>query len=133
MPVNFKVGDSYSIEKSFSFEEVKLFSELSLDKNPVHLDSDYAQSNVFKKPIVHGVLVGGLISAVIANYLPGPGSVYLHQSYDFKLPAYHDERLIATVTISDLKIDKNVFFLDTRVLNSRNEILVEGNAVIKLF
>lgn len=132
MQANFKVGDSYSIEKSFSLEEVKLFSELSLDINPVHLDEEFAKASIFKQPIVHGILVSGLISSVIANHLPGPGSIYLGQTLNFKSPVYHNEIVKASVEIEKIREDKNIYHLKTIVSKENGVVAIDGQAVIKL-
>lgn len=132
MLVNFKVGDSFSVEKSFTLEEVKTFSDLSLDKNPVHLDSGFAEKSMFKKPIVHGILVSGLISSVIANHLPGPGSIYLGQTLNFKKPVFHDEKVRAFVEIERIRQDKNIYYLNTIVFKESGDIAIDGQAIIKL-
>mgnify|MGYP003978322335 CR=1 FL=1 len=100
--MNFRVGQTASISKVFSYEEVRLFAELSGDKNPIHLDSDYAKLNVFKKPIGHGMLVSSLTSSVLANNLPGPGTIYLGQSLKFFAPVYHGDELTAEVEIINI-------------------------------
>lgn len=132
MQASFNVGDSYSVEKSFPLEEVKLFSELSLDKNPVHLDSEFSKNTMFKKPIVHGILVSGLISSVIANHLPGPGSIYLGQTLNFKNPVFHDEKVKALVEIEKIREEKGIFYLRTLVYKESGDLAIEGQAVIKL-
>jgi acyl dehydratase len=132
MQDNYNVGDSYSIKKSFTSADVKFFSELSLDKNPVHLDESFAKHSIFKKPIVHGILVSGLISSVIANYLPGPGSIYLGQTLNFKSPVFHNEEVEAIVEIEKIRVDKNIFYLNTFVKKSDESIAIEGKAVVKL-
>ena len=127
----FFVGQKACISKVFTQEDVNMFSKLSLDTNPVHLDERYAATTVFHRRIIHGFLSGSLISAVIGTMLPGKGAIYLHQDMDFRRPAYTGEKLTATVTIAQIKPDKHILYLDTVCTNEREEILIEGKAVIK--
>ncbi len=69
------VGDSASMVKTFTEEEVELFADISGDRNPIHLDADYAAGTEYGRPIVHGVLTVGLLSAVMGMQCPGPGTV----------------------------------------------------------
>lgn len=126
-----KKGDIAKISKSFTEEDVLMFSKLSLDTNEIHLDENYASNTIFKKRIVHGFLVGSLISAVIGTILPGKGAIYLHQDMDFKKPVFLNELITAVVTVVDVKEDKGIYFLSTRCVNERGEIVIDGSAVIK--
>ena len=83
---DFKVGDSDSITKRFSPEDVARFAEVSADANPIHLDDAAAAESVFGQRVVHGMLVGSLFSALIGMQLPGKGSIYLGQNLSFKAP-----------------------------------------------
>ena len=83
------VGQSASISRRFTSHEVELFSDLCMDKNPVHLDEEYARNSVFGNRIVHGFLTASLISGIIGSILPGNGSIYLNQNMNFRKPVYH--------------------------------------------
>ena len=126
------IGQKASISKVFTQEDVTMFSELSLDKNPVHIDEEYAANSLFGRRIIHGFLSGSLISAVIGNILPGVGTIYLHQEMDFRRPAFTGEKLTAIVTITQIKLDKRILYLDTICCNESDEILIEGKAVVKI-
>ena len=126
------VGDKASSSKTYTMADVKMFAELSGDINPVHLDAEFAKTTLFKKPIVHGIFVAGQISALIANELPGPGSIYLHQELNFLVPVYHDDTIECVVEVSGLKPEKNIIFLDTYALNQDNVKVIGGKAIIKL-
>lgn len=130
--IDFVVGQEASISKSFSEKDVKIFSELSGDINPIHLVSDYAEKSFFKKRIVHGFLYGSLISAIIGTKMPGPGSIYLHQEMNFKKPVFLDEEVVALVRITDLKPEKSLVYLDTMCYNKNKDVVLEGKAVIKI-
>ena len=127
---DFYIGQEATISKTFVFDEVVAFSELSLDRNPIHLDKEYAKKGIFSDLIVHGLLTSSLISAVIANKLPGPGSIYLRQSLKFLKPVYHNEEVVAKVKIVDIKHEKLIIMLETQCFV--NDIIVlDGIAVVK--
>ena len=127
---DFYIGQEATISKTFFFDEVVAFSELSLDRNPIHLDKEYAKKGIFSDLIVHGLLTSSLISAVIANKLPGPGSIYLSQSLKFLKPVYHNEEVVAKVKIVDIKHEKLIIMLETQCFV--NDIIVlDGIAVVK--
>ena len=128
----FYVGQSASLKKVFSSDDVKAFAERSLDKNPIHLDEAYAEQSLFGKRIVHGFFVGSLISAVFGTVLPGEGAIYLHQEMNFRKPVYHGEEIKATVTVTNIKKEKSILYFDTKCENERGEIVIDGNAVLKV-
>ena len=129
---DFYVGQSASLKKVFSSDDVKAFAELSLDRNPIHLDEVYAEQSLFGKRIVHGFFVGSLISAVFGTVLPGEGAIYLHQEMNFRKPVYHGEEITATVTVTNIKKEKSILYFDTKCENGQGEIVIDGNAVLKV-
>ena len=110
-----KTGDSASLTKTFSDEDVRKFAEISGDTNPVHLDDDFAAGTPFKRRLVHGMLTAGLISAVLGTKLPGPGSIYLSQSIAFRAPVFIDDTVTATVTVARIREDKPILTLETNL------------------
>ena len=124
-----QVGASAEIKKAFTDSDVKEFASLSLDDNPLHLDEAFASTTLFKKRIVHGFLVGSLISAVLAKKVPGPGSIYLSQDMKFKKPVYLGDEVTARVTVESIRPDKGIFNLKTECLVD-GVAVVEGSAVI---
>ena len=125
-----KVGDSASISKSFSDAEVRKFAEISGDKNPVHLDDDYAAQTQFKKRLVHGMLAASLISAVLGTELPGEGCIYLSQSINFRAPVFIGDTVTATVTVIKVREDKPIVTLETVCKNQDDVVVIEGEAVL---
>ena len=121
-----KLGMTESIEKVFSEEDVESFAKLVNDYNPVHLDQDYASRTVFKSRIVHGILVVGLISAVIGTKLPGEGSIYLGQNLKFVKPVFIGDLIKASIKVVGLREDKMIVTLETICVNSNNETVIEG-------
>ncbi len=128
----FYIGQTASLKKTFIYDEVKAFAELSLDKNPIHLNEAYAEQTIFGRRIVHGFLVGSLISAVFGTVLPGEGAIYLHQEMNFRKPVYHGEEITATVTLTNIRKEKSILYFDTKCENGRGEIVIDGNAVLKI-
>ncbi|MBT3187768.1 MAG: MaoC family dehydratase [Anaerolineae bacterium] len=125
-----KVGDSASITKSFSDEDVRKFAEISGDKNPVHLDDEYAAQTQFKKRLVHGMLTAGLISAVLGTELPGEGSIYLSQSINFQAPVFIGDTITATVTVIKIREGKPIITLETICKNQDDLVVIKGEAVL---
>jgi enoyl-CoA hydratase len=126
------IGQFAEMTKVFNLEDVKNFALLSGDINPVHLDENYAATTIFKKPIVHGFLWGSLVSALIANKLPGPGSIYIHQELNFKAPVFHGNEVTAKVEITDLRPDKKIITLQTTIIVNKNVLALDGKAIVKL-
>ena len=85
-----KIGQSASVSRSFSAEEVKVFADLSLDHNPIHIDKSFAERSMFGQRIVHGMLVSSLFSGLLGEKLPGTGTIYLSQKSSFKKPVFID-------------------------------------------
>jgi len=125
-----KIGDSASITKTFSDEDVRSFAEISGDKNPVHLDDEFAAQTQFKKRLVHGMLTAGLISAVLGTELPGPGSIYISQSINFRAQVFIGDTITATVTVTKLREGKPIATLETVCKNQDDVVVLKGEAVL---
>jgi len=128
---DFKVGDSASITKRFSSEEVFKFAEISADSNPIHLDDEAAAESIFGQRVVHGMLAGSLFSALIGMHLPGKGSIYLGQNLSFKAPVMIDDEITATVEITSIREGKPIMKLRTFAVNAEGTIVIDGDAVVK--
>lgn len=128
----FQIGQKASLEKVFSDEDVRTFASISLDKNPVHINDEYAANTIFKGRIVHGFLSGSLISAIIGTILPGEGTIYLNQTMNFRRPVRIGEKIKATVEIVGIKEEKNILTLNTYCENVKGDIVIEGSAVVKV-
>lgn len=98
-----KVGDKASITNIVKENDIKIFSMLSGDKNPIHLDETFAERTIFKQRIAPGMLISSYISAVIANILPGEGSIYLEQTLKFIKPVYIGDIITSEVEVIDIK------------------------------
>eukprot|EP00123_Amoebidium_parasiticum_P001378 comp12450_c0_seq1/m.7379 comp12450_c0_seq1/g.7379 ORF comp12450_c0_seq1/g.7379 comp12450_c0_seq1/m.7379 type:complete len:179 (-) comp12450_c0_seq1:338-874(-) len=131
-PKDFAVGVFVETKRTFSPEEVKLFSELSGDNNPVHVNEEYAKTTRFGRCIVHGALMNSVISALLGTRLPGPGSIYISQTVRFKRPLYVGEEMTARVRCLKIGVDKPIAHFSTECFNDRNEVCMEGEAVVGL-
>lgn len=126
-----KVGDSASITRSVTAEDVQLFAAVSGDVNPAHLDPAFAQTDIFHRVIVHGMWGGALISGVLGVKLPGPGTIYLDQSLKFTRPVDIGDAITATVTVAEKKPSHQIVLLDCRCTNQCGEEVISGQAVVK--
>ena len=125
-----KIGDSASTTKTFTDSDVRTFAEISGDKNPIHLDEEYATQTRFGQRLVHGILTSGMISALLGMRLPGPGSIYIKQTLNFRAPVYIGDTITATVTASKVRADKPIVTLDTVCKNQDGRVVIDGEAVL---
>jgi len=100
------------------------------DRNPVHLDDEFAAGTRFGRRIAHGMIAAAQISAAIGNTLPGPGSIYLNQTLQFVAPVFVGDTLIATVTVIAIKEGKPIATLETICSNQNGEVVLRGEAVV---
>ena len=130
--MTFKVGDSAEITKTIEQADVDAFAHVTGDHNPVHVDEEFAKTTRFGKRIVHGMLTASLISAVLANKLPGEGSVYLGQTLQFVVPVFAGDEITACVTVKEIREDKPIVKLETVCVNQRDEVVIRGEATVLL-
>ena len=123
-------GDQASRTTTITDEMIRAFAELTGDNNPVHLDDTYAAGTRFGRRIAHGMIAAGLISATLANDLPGPGTVYLSQTLQFRAPVYPGDTITTTVEVKTVRPDKPVVTLGTVCRNQDNGVVMEGEAVV---
>ena len=121
---NMKVGDRAELKRIFTAEDVKAFSVLSGDINPVHLDEEYASKTMFGSRIVHGALASSIFSTIFANILPGPGCIYLKSENKFLKPIYLNTNIFFKVEVVDiLQEKKRVIFKTIAISNEQNCIV----------
>ncbi|OIQ32265.1 MAG: (R)-hydratase [Alphaproteobacteria bacterium MedPE-SWcel] len=117
------------LRKQVTDRDIELFAEVSTDRNPVHLDEEYAQDTMFHGRIAHGMLTAGLISAVIGEQLPGHGTIYMSQNLKFLAPVRPGDMVLAEVEVTEIEIDKRRVRLDCRCLVEGKKVLV-GEATV---
>ncbi len=126
-----QIGQKASVQKTFTAADVTAFAGISLDVNPIHMSDKYAEGTIFGKRIVHGILTSGLISAVLANKLPGPGTIYLGQELRFTSPVYLGDDITAEVEIVEIREDKKIIKLSTTCTNQDGKKVITGIATVK--
>ncbi|MDT8337235.1 MAG: MaoC family dehydratase [Candidatus Izemoplasmatales bacterium] len=124
------LGDKAETTKQFSETDVLDFAKISTDFNPVHVNKEYAEKTIFKKQIVHGMLVGSLFSSVFGVQLPGLGSIYTKQSLKFVKPVYFGDKITATVTVKELILERNRVVFDCEAKNQTGDVVIVGEAEI---
>lgn len=124
-----KVGDTASFGKTVTEADIVLFAGITGDTNPVHLNQEFAEATLFKGRIAHGMLSAGFISTVLGTKLPGPGAIYLSQSLKFKAPVRPGDTVKATVTVTDIVLDRKRVTLST-VCTVGDVVVIEGEAVV---
>lgn len=126
---DFNVGMSAEITRCFNGNDVRVFSKLSGDINPVHLDEKYASKTIFGSCIVYGALASSIFSTIFANTLPGPGCIYLKSESKFLKPIYLDEEVIFKVEVTDVLEEKKRLIFKTVAITRSAECIV-GTAEI---
>lgn len=124
-----EMGMTRSLRKVVTDRDIEMFAEVSTDRNPVHLDDDYANDTIFEGRIAHGMLTAGLISAVIGEQLPGHGTVYMGQSLKFLAPVRPGDMVHAEVEVTDIEHAKRRVKLDCRCMVNGKKVLV-GEAMV---
>lgn len=122
-----KIGQVAEIFRIFSGQDIDLFSEISGDINPVHLNDEFAKTTIFGARIVHGALLSSIFSTIFANTLPGPGCIYLKSENKFLKPVYLNEPVNFRVEITDILVKKKRVIFKT-VAVFRNQECIVGTA-----
>jgi acyl dehydratase len=125
-----EVGDSARRTRTVGARDIELFSEMTGDRNPLHYDEDAAARSRFGGIIVQGGVTTGLLNAVVAEDLPGPGSVFLHTDWSFKAPVRPGDEITAEVEVLESREDKPITRLRTTITNQRDEPVLEGTALV---
>lgn len=120
------IGDCASLEHKLTNKDIQLFALMSGDVNPMHLDAEYAKSEMFHKIIAHGMWGGSLISTVVGTQLPGPGTIYLGQTFRFLKPVALGDVITAMVTVTNKNPEKNIITLDCVCLNQDGKKVITG-------
>ena len=125
-----RVGQTARRSRVVRKRDIELFTELTGDRNPLHYDADAAARSRFGGIIVQGGVTTGLLNAVVAEDLPGPGSVFLHVDWTFKAPVRPGDEITAEVEVLEAREDKPITKLRTTITNQDGTVVVDGNALV---
>ena len=124
------VGQTARRSRTVSPRDIELFTELTGDRNPLHYDADAAGRSRFGGIIVQGGVTTGLLNAVVAEDLPGPGSVFLHVDWSFKAPVRPGDEITAEVEVLEARDDKPITRLRTTIVNQDGTVVLDGTALV---
>lgn len=125
-----RIGDAAEFTKTVTEADIVLFAGITGDLNPAHVDQVWAENTMFKGRIAHGMFSGGLISAVLGMYLPGPGAIYLSQELKFLAPVHIGDTITARAEVQEIIEDKNRVRLKTICRNQDGTVVVDGLALV---
>lgn len=125
-----KTGSSYSKVIVADEETIQRIAEVSGDRNPIHLDEDYARQSVFGRRIAHGLFCINAISMILGNDLPGEGTILLSQNFRYLQPVYLGDSIEVTVTVADC-LPKGKYMLRTVCTNEKGETVLDGESMVK--
>lgn len=124
------VGMQATFTKTITDADISMFVGVSGDNNAIHIDDEFAATTPFKGRIAHGILTASIISAAIANRLPGPGVVYMGQNLRFKAPVRPGDTVKATVTVKEIDLAKGRITMST-VCTVKDTVVIDGDALLK--
>jgi acyl dehydratase len=125
-----QVGDTARRSRTITDRDIELFTELTGDRNPLHYDADAAARSRFGGIIVQGGVTSGLLNAVVAEDLPGPGSVFLHVDWSFRTPVRPGDVITAEVEVLEVRDDKPISTLRTTISNQDDVVVLDGTALV---
>ncbi len=123
-------GDAAEFSKTVSECDIYMYAGVTGDFNPAHINESYAEKTFFKTRIAHGMLTAGFISAVIANQLPGPGTIYIRQELNFLAPVRIGDTITARVEVADILTEKKRVKLKTVCTNQDGKQVLDGEATV---
>jgi acyl dehydratase len=125
-----QIGDVARRTRAVRREDIELFTELTGDRNPLHYDEEAAGRSRFGGIIVQGGVTSGLLNAIVAEDLPGPGSVFLHVDWRFTAPVRPGDEITAEVEVLEARTDKPITRLRTTVAKRDGTVVLDGTAVV---
>ncbi len=128
---DFKIGMSATFSKTITEADIVLFTGVSGDNNALHINQEFAETTPFAGRIAHGMLTASVISAAVANRLPGPGAIYMSQSLIFRAPVRPGDTVHATVIVKEIFFEKNRVVLQT-TCTVKGHAVIEGEALVKV-
>jgi acyl dehydratase len=124
-----EVGQRAELTREISQQDIVLFTAISGDRNPLHYDEELARVTRFGGIVVQGGVTSAILNAVVAEKLPGPGTVFLHVDWGFKAPVRPGDKIIGAVEVTKVRRDKPITELKTTVTRDDGTVVLEGNAL----
>jgi acyl dehydratase len=124
------VGQTARRTRTISARDIELFTEMTGDRNPLHYDAAQAAASRFGRIIVQGGVTSGLLNALVAEDLPGPGSVFLHVDWNFRAPVGPGDTLVAEAEVLSVRDDKPICELRTTITNQDGTVVLDGTALV---
>jgi 3-hydroxybutyryl-CoA dehydratase len=128
---DFSIGMNATFSKTITEADIVLFAGVSGDNNALHINQEYAETTPFEGRIAHGMLTASVISAAVANKLPGPGAIYMSQSLKFRAPVKPGDTVHATVTVKEIMHEKMRVLLET-TCTVKGHVVISGEALVKV-
>src|SRR5213592_4429985 len=125
-----RVGETARRTRTVRADDIALFTELTGDRNPLHYDEERARASRFGGIIVQGGVTSGLLNALVAEDLPGPGSVFLHVDWNFRAPVKPGDEITAEAEVIEARADKPIYTLRTTITNQDGTVVLEGTALV---
>ena len=119
--------------RAVTARDIELFTEISGDRNPLHYDEEAARATRFGSIVVQGGVTSAILNAVVAEELPGPGTVFLQVNWSFKAPVRPGDTITGAVNVTKVREDKPITELETRVVLANGTVVLEGTAVCYTF
>jgi len=123
------IGQTARRSREVTARDIELFTEISGDRNPLHYDEKIAQATRFGGIVVQGGVTSAILNAVVAEDLPGPGTVFLEVRWNFKAPVRPGDTITGEVEVTGVRADKPITELNTRVVRGDGTVVLEGTAV----
>jgi len=123
------VGDTAELSRQVTAEDIVRFTEISGDRNPLHYDQEAAKASRFGEIVVQGGVTSAVLNAVVAEKLPGPGTVFLNVTWDFRAPVRPGDTITGRVEVTGVREDKPITELRTSVVRGDGTVVLEGTAV----
>ncbi|MCH7699128.1 MAG: MaoC family dehydratase [Chloroflexi bacterium] len=128
--MDLEVGQKAQREMKVDTETVRQYAEITGDYNPLHFDAKFARRTRFGRLIAQGGITTGLLHALVAMDMPGPGSVFVRQRWSFPAPVYIGDTLQADATVKSVRPKRNMAELEFAVKNQDGELVLEGDALV---
>ena len=125
-----RVGDSATRTRLVRMNDIELFTEITGDRNPLHYDAELAARSRFGGIVVQGGVTSGLLNALVAEDLPGPGSVFLHVEWSFRAPVRPGDVITANAEVTSMRGDKPIVTLATSIVNQDGVVVLDGTAIV---